>query len=305
MRNVTRILTVFLLLAAPSWLSGRASAQTGPYIGTDIGFARAPALTVHGADNDWGTRCDLIINPNRLDAPDTLDVECGSAPPRTSWSNALGGGGGIQAAAAFGYDWGAVRLEGEYLHRVTSYNERTAPVGLDVVTAEKQQQELERVFGGVGDVQSHNAFANVYYDFPTPSSAWSPYIGAGVGMERASMDYFSYWKRNDDPDRIATFADPLLRAKLAGTTTIGISRPTDTLVRYQVLAGVDYRISDPFTLGVKFRWLPPRDFEGEPTPWDELRSHQSSVGRGEQIEYVMSTDDNQFWGLSLSLKYGF
>ena len=29
----------------------------------DLGAALAPPLTAHGSDNDWGTKCDLIINP--------------------------------------------------------------------------------------------------------------------------------------------------------------------------------------------------------------------------------------------------
>lgn len=294
------LLAVASTLIGFGW-TGDALAQTGPYVELSLGFNAAPSLAVHGADNDWGTKCDLIINPALVEVTDECDV----APPRTSWTNELGGGAGIQAGAAFGYDWGAVRLEGEYFHRVTAYNERSAPGGFDVVTQDKQEQELERVFGGVDDLQSHNFFANVYYDFGSASSRWAPYVGAGVGAERASLDYSIYWKRNDNPDRIETFADPLLRAKIAGATTIGIDRPTDVMLGYQVLAGVDYRISDPFTLGVKFRWLPPREFMGEPTEWDELRSHESSVGRGGPVEYVLTTDDNQYWGLSLSLKYRF
>ena len=40
-----------------------------------------------------------------------------------------------------------------------------------------------------------------------------------------SIDYFSLWKRNDDPALISTFADPALRAKLAADATAGVAEP--------------------------------------------------------------------------------
>lgn len=53
----------------------------------------------------------------------------------------------------------------------------------------------------------------------------------------ATLDYRSVWKRNDDPGRISTFVDDGLKAKLAGTTTIGNERLDSTAFGYQVLAG--------------------------------------------------------------------
>ncbi len=80
----------------------------------------------------------------------------------------------------------------------------------------------------------------MYYDVASASS-FTPYVGVGIGLERASLDYSSRWKRNDDPSRIMTFDDPAMKAKIAGTTTIGDARLTDSMAGYQVLAGVDYR----------------------------------------------------------------
>ncbi len=164
-----------------------APALTGLYLQTDLGIAVAPPLDVHGSDNDWGTKCDLIINPHGLETAG----ECGAAPPRTSWTNALDGGSGITAGFADGYDWGGFRLEGEYLHRVTSYDDRADTGIFDEVTLDKREQEIELAVGGVDDLQSHGVFTNAYYDFLAASSAWTPYAGAGVGVERASLAYFS------------------------------------------------------------------------------------------------------------------
>ena len=246
-----------------------AAAQTGPYIQMDLGAALAPPLTAHGSDNDWGTKCDLIINPLGIE----VGNECDAAPPLSSWTNEFDGAGGVRAGIALGYDWGRVRLEGEYFHRVTAYDDRSSLNIFDDVTQDKQDQEIELADGIVDDIRSHDVFANVYYDFAPGSSSWIPYVGAGVGVERTSLDYATVWKRNDDPERITTFVDGPLRAKLAGSTTIGDARLTDVVVGYQVLAGVDYRLSDPVMLGVKFRWADFGEFVSGLTPWDQLRSH--------------------------------
>ena len=275
--------------------------QTGAYIRMDLGTSVAPPLTVHGSDNDWGTKCDLIINPLGVEA----GGECDAAPPLTSWTNEFDGGAGIRAGVALGYDWGAVRLEGEYFHRLTGYGDQSDINIFDDVTLDKQEQEIELAVGGVDDWRSHAGFVNAYYDFGPASASWTPYVGAGFGVERASLDYMSVWKRNDDPQRISTFVDPLLRAKIAGTTTIGDARLTDVVAGYQLLAGVDHRFRERVLLGVKFRWTSFGEFVSEPVPWNQLRSHESSVGRGETILYRMMTASSRFWGVSLGLTYQF
>ena len=65
--------------------------QTGPYIQMDLGMTVAPPLTVQGADNDGGTKCDLIINPLGVGA----GGECDVAPPLTSWTPHVGAGFGV------------------------------------------------------------------------------------------------------------------------------------------------------------------------------------------------------------------
>ncbi len=289
-----------IVMVLTGWV-GEAGAQTGPYIQMDLGMAVAPSLGVEGVDNDWGTKCDLIINPLGVEA----GAECDVTPPLTSWTNQFGGGRGIRSGFALGYDWGGIRLEGEYSHRVTAYNDRRDTGIFDDVTIDKQEQEIELAVGRVDDLQAHGVFANVYYDFATVSSSWTPYVGAGVGVERATLDYGSMWKRNDDPERITTFVDPLLRAKIAGSISIGDARLTDVVAGYQVLAGVDRRLGERVTLGVKFRWADFGGFMSEPTLWDQLRSHESNVGRGEDVLYRMTTDDSRFWSVSLGLKYRF
>ena len=296
MHNRLGVLAVVTVLTAGA---AEVRGQTGPYIQMDLGTSVPPPLTVHGSDNDWGTKCDLVINPLGVETAG----ECDTAPPRTSWTNGFDGGAGIRAGIALGYDWGAVRLEGEYFHRATTYGDQSDIDIFDDVTLDKREQEIELAVGRIDDRRSHAGFVNAYYDFGTASASWTPYVGAGFGVERASLDYMSVWKRNDDPERISTFVDPLLRARIAGTTTIGDARLTDVVAGYQLLAGVDRRFGERVLLGVKFRWAGFGEFVSEPLPWNQLRSHESSVGRGEDVLYRMTTDDSRFWGVSFSLKY--
>ena len=92
-------------MAALTVCANEAWSQTGPYIQIDLGTNMAPPLTMHGSDNDWGTKCELIINPLGVEAAG----ECDAAPPLTSWTNEFHGGAGMRAGVALGYDWGAVR----------------------------------------------------------------------------------------------------------------------------------------------------------------------------------------------------
>ena len=278
-----------------------AAAQSNRYIEMELGMNAAPALVAHGSDNDWGTKCDLIINPLGLET----GGECAVAPPLTSWTNAFGRGNGTRAGLAIGYDWGAFRLELEYFYRSTAYDDRSDTDIFDDVTLDKREQEIEQAYGEVDDLRSHGAFVNVYYDFRPSPSSWTPYVGVGVGGERATLDYRSIWKRNDDPERISTFQDPLLRAKVAGTTTVGNTLVSDSTLGYQLLAGVDYHLSERAMLGVKLRRVDFEAFGSGETLWSQLRSHESSVGRGEDILYTVTTDDNGFWGLGVSLRYLF
>ena len=295
---MNRQLQFLTILAGTATL---AAGQNGPYIQMDMGLSVAPPLTVHGSDDDWGTKCDLIINPLGAE----VTSECDEAPPRTSWQNEFGGAIDIQSGIALGYDFGRVRLEGEYLHRLAGYSDQTDIDIFDEVTQDKQEQEIEAAVGRVEDFRSHIVFGNIVYEIGRASATWSPYVGAGFGAQRAALDYGTVWKRNDDPKRISTFEDPTLRAKIAGTTTIGDARLTDIVLGYQLLAGVDYRLRDHVTLGFRGRWAGFGEFTSDPTLWDQLRSHESSVGRGGAVHYQAATDDTGFWGLSLTLRYRF
>lgn len=58
-------------------------------------------------------------------------------------------------------------------------------------------------------------------------------------------------------------------------------------------------------MGVKFRWAIFSEFESDDIPWQQLRGHESSVGRGDDVLYREATDDVSFWPLSIGFKHGF
>ena len=292
---------MLILCLAVVTVTGRAAAQDGWYLRTNLGFVVAPGLTIDARDNDWGTRCDKLSNPGLAE---TRPDECASAPPPAEWTHEVGRGNGVQSVLAVGYSLGSLRFEGEYLYRTTTYEPGAGESEiLDVVTQEKQQQELETLDGGLEDLLAHNVFANVYYDFRS-DSPFTPYIGIGAGVARTSLDYYGRFKRNDDPDAISTFEDPLRKARLAGTTTVGRHKMTDLLTAYQAVAGVDYALSDPVKIGVKVRWTRFSEFDDE-KPWTQLRSHEPSVGRNFTVLYGINTSDLSMFGASLNMTYSF
>ena len=293
MKSLAIAFTTLLGFAAPAF----AQEDRGLYLQVDAGFNLAPGLTVDGTDNDWGTKCDLIINP---DAAEVIGDECAAAPPPSEWSNTFDATPGSSAGMALGYRFGALRIAAEFLARSVTYDARSGDTDVsDAVTLAKQEQELELAVAGINELRSKNLFVNVYYDLP------KLYVGAGVGVGETSLYYFSHWKRNDDPSRITTFQDPLLRAKLAGTTTIGEARHTDSAIGYQLLVGMDRELGSNVLAGLQIRWVNLGTFEGEPREWDQLRSHESSVGRGDAVVYRVTVPTMHYWAMSFGLKYHF
>lgn len=282
-------------------------AKDGFYIGGDLGIAVAPGVDMTSSDNDTRTVCDGFINPNP-------PADCVRTP--SSWPNEFGGGTGVLAGATLGYRMGSFRVEGEYFYRGATHDDMDEIEGAGgaAVNVQKAQQELDLQEGGLDDVLSHNFFANLYYDYRSDSK-FTPYVGFGIGFSRVSLDYFNRWRRNVDPQYISTFNDvdgltqherEDLNRIVAGTTTIARAKLSDTLFGYQVILGVDYQVTDPVSIGLKFRWADFGEFESDPREWDQLRSHESALSPGGgRVRYKVMTDDIQFLGVSLNMKYQF
>lgn len=282
----------FLLLLLPLQVSAQYL-----YVRTNPGITIVPGIEVSGTDNDTSTKCDLLTNPTLAET-----TEC-TMPPPGAWSADVGRGSGFSSAVAVGQRWDYLRIEGEYIFRTATYGDHTAVRIGDEITLAKSDQELEALDHYVDDLVSHCFFLNVYYDFPV-ASAIGVYVGAGAGFSRTSMDYFARWKRNDDPAYISTFEDPVLKARLAGTTSIAKSKLWDTLTGYQARAGMNYTVNQNLAFGVDLRVARFSRFEAEDR-YIQIRSHESSVGRGFDVLYGVSSGDLSSVGIGIHMSYQF
>ena len=328
---------LFVLLVMGLVLSsGPVWAKDGLYIGMDIGVAVAPDMDVQtGGFDDWstdedvfsGARCDATINPDRLQTEVNGKDFCGPRPDPWAAKESFDGGSGILAGMAVGYRLGSFRVEGEYFYRGARYGSTDEPT-FTLKDGSPWKPSDSRQYGGgspekgyseeygagvedaVDNLMSHNVFANLYYDYRTDSK-FTPYVGFGIGLAQVSVQYRTRWHRSTNAeDDIEVFDDTpqgdVLNAKLAGTLSYDEATMSDTLFGYQALAGVDYQVSEPFSIGLKFRYAMFGEFEDE-SQYTELRGHAPLVGKPatQPATYYIRTDDIQFWGVSLNMKYQF
>ena len=145
----------------------------------------------------------------------------------------------------------------------------------------------------IGNLASHNLFANLYMDFAN-DSRFTPYVGFGVGFGFTDLNYGPVAQRRVDPNTIFTVPENLqdVRQTLAGTTTIASKELDDTLFGYQVMYGVDYALTESLLLGVKGRWVSFDSFK-DGSDYNSLRSHPYNlrVNGDLPVEYDTKIDD--------------
>ena len=307
--------SALLALVFVTWLVGSAQSE-GFYVSGDLGMNFGRSLDTAGHDTDRASVCDEYINPRYREVEGILG---GGAPNCTGpdrgaasvWDNDFGADDGVLFGTALGYYVGdsRFRVELEYFYRDTGYDQVSTLLSGGGDIQDKLDQELVRAEERIGDLSSHNLFANAYMDFAN-NSRFTPYIGFGVGLGSTRMEYSGVFARNVDSARITT-GEGLpnvndIRAKLAGTTTTESHDLRDTLFGYQVLLGMDYAITESLLLGVKGRWVRFDSFKDE-DEWDQLRSHPSNLrlDGGETVVYDIKVDDIEMFGASLNLKYLF
>ena len=312
-----RALGLLVCLSA-SWTlaAGAAQAASGLYLSSEIGvhFAKGPKLTI--APNDRASICDEFINPLFATVTSVAgfeDTNC-TGPNRgagSGWSNDFGSDRGVLAGLALGYRVRPnVRLEVEYFYREARFDEtRDVPLSAGNVNADKLRQEIRSATDRLGALDSHNLFANVYYDF-VGAGRLTPYLGVGVGLGFTDLDYTSHWVRNRDVADISTGEglpnEAQIKQNLAGTYSLARKKLSDTLFGVQAMLGVDYAISETLSLGVKGRYVRYDDLRDD-VVWDPLRSHVPNIRRdgSEPVSARVKLDDIEAFGVSLNLKYRF
>lgn len=313
----------FLVFVIVAWLvaPGWAQASSGFYVSGEVGANFASGLDTTGTSNDRASVCDEYINPRYREMPRCI------GPDRSvggRWENEFDGATGFLAGAAAGYSFagqnpngplGGLRVELEYFYRQSSYDQ-TADIPLGVGTqGQKLRDEIVQATDRIGSMTSHNLFGNVFYDFSN-TSRFTPYIGIGGGVGFTDMEYGSVWARNEDAMnadgsyKISTGSDlpnyDEIRRNLAKTVSVGQATLSDVLLGFQVLFGVDYAITEATSLGLKGRWVRFGSFSDD-FIWDPLRSHPPNLRRdgSEPVSGRLKTDNVEFFGVSLNLKYHF
>ena len=155
-----------LAFAGAGLITGSASAQpaSGFYLSQAIGLNVAPAVELLGNSTDRASRCDEFINPRFAEVPGCTDPNRGSG---SGWKTTYDRDAGILAGLSAGYRFGGrLRVEAEWFHRESAYDQTSPVTSATGDTFAKLDGEIQRAEDRIGSLSSQNVFANVYVDFP-------------------------------------------------------------------------------------------------------------------------------------------
>ena len=293
-------------------LSGTAAAAAGTghrgfYVGLDLGAAVPHELESQRTNTGIPTNCDQWLSeatlPDGMVLPLPLEnSDCRpSALPRSPLRFDLDTG--VLFGLSVGYALNGLRLEAEYLYR--RHKGERLPLS---VAGDPKQQEFVQRDEEVGALRANQFFANLYYDFHDRiSPTLTPYLGLGVGFMMMEIDYSATSVRTGDRQRMIDLGR---NPNAAGLTSAADEVLSDTLAGYQLMAGLDYALSDRLSLGVKVRFGDSfGEFRDGGNPWKPLRGHESTVGPpgtpgGDlPVHYEVRADNLSLWGISLGIKY--
>lgn len=145
---------------------------------------------------------------------------------------------GLALGGAVGYRYGDMRIEGEVAYQQNDVDEFSSG---------------GRNFQGDGDVDGIALLVNGYYDF-TNSTAFTPYISAGLGAAKVSINDFNYAGSGD-----SNFDED------------------DTVFAYQIGLGVGYAVHENFVIDLKYRYFATADPEFDDVE-AEIASHNILLG---------------------------
>ena len=226
---------LFALAAALPLASADVRAEDGRegwYGGLDLGIAMPHDMDTRARDTDVPTNCDQHLDEATVNidgTEETLplprdDPRC--ARGQDQWENRFDLDNGPLLGLNAGYAWRGLRVEAEYFYRqhggeyVSGQN-----------TSGNKQVEFIETGERIGDVSGHQFFGNIYYDFRDTGFKLIPYIGGGMGLMLARMDYSVKYHRNSDRNVIEGFGR---NPNAAGTLTSEEEKLSNTLWGYQL-----------------------------------------------------------------------
>ena len=283
----------------------------GIYVRTSFGGNLSRGLELSTFDNDRAARCDEFVNPRyrEVAACTTPDRGAGAVD---AWTSRFESAAGFLAGGAVGRRFGRnLRVELEYSYRQARYDQASpiiAPSGTAYTTL--FGPELPVAEERVDDLTAHQLFVNVYRDLIN-ASRFTPYFGAGAGAGLIALDYSALWVRSIHPADVMTAAglpnQEQVQRNLAGTISTTRDLLTDTLLGYQVLAGLDYAVSRSVSVGLQGRWTGFSGFGNGGNSYVQLRSHVSNlrVDGSEPVVYEVRTDRLGSFGVNLNLTVNF
>lgn len=301
------------VLATGGLCLGLAEAATAQlYVAGDLAPAWSPKLGLNSGDTDRPSRCDEFMNPRYAELDGCTNPNRGDGAV-DDWSSKFDAAWGWLAGAAIGYRFRKrLRLELETFLRVTDMDESSPildPAANDVPFTRSIGAELLRADERIGRLTATGVFANFYWDFPN-RSRFTPFVGVGLGLARAGMNYGAWWERSADPalmnsaQGLPNEAD--LRRNLAGTVSRTRDRLRDRVRGHQLLVGVRHQLSEPLALELRLRWVELGTLH-DGGDYITLRSHVSNLRRdgSEPVRYFVATDDTQFLSVGLRVNYTF
>ena len=295
------------------------------YVGADIGLADSRTLSskVFGRSNP--TRCDVLMyrDATRPSAAIANDLACGESNPRKKWNSRFDAGNGLAASLHAGYVHGRFRLEFEFMHvepDSASSPIITASTHPGLASKDREWSETAPPYEWVSDFRLQHYFANVFYDFASESK-WTPYVGIGAGWAHARMQYERrLLRKTGDEGYLEVAPDvPALqlgygwdddswlewRENAAGTLSSMDTKLSDMLFGFQLLAGVDYALTNQTSVGIKARWAQFDKFRDR-APYAQIRSHEAVHADGVSpfVDQV-KIDNIEYWAVTLSFKHRF
>ena len=257
---------------------------------------------------------------------------CRIRPPVKKWDvSRFDMGSGLAAGLHAGYARERLRFELEFMHVEPGsashpiITASTTHQGLATKTLE--WSEAEPPYEWLSDFRIRQYFANLLYDFAS-ESRWTPYVGIGAGWARVKVRYERRFKRKtfaEGYQNAAPFLQErdMLRAdgtnrhgwtekqwnkwkeSAAGTSSLMDTGLSDTLFGLQLLAGVDYALSDRTSVGIKARWARFDDFADD-LPYYTVRSHAPVLVDG-VTPFVdrIKMGNIEYWAVTVGLRRWF
>lgn len=302
-----------------------ATAHADFYVGADIGLADSRTLdsTTFGQSNP--TRCDVLMYSDATLPSEAIgnDPACSDVSRKRKWNSRFDAGSGLAAGLHAGYIRDQFRFELEFMHvkpGSASHPIITASTHPGLASKDREWSETAPPYEWISGFRIRQYFANVFYDFAT-ESRWTPYVGAGAGWARIKMQYKRQLLRKTVDEGYLEVAPDVpeaqrghgwdenswleWRTNAAGTLSSMDTELSDTLFGFQLLAGIDYALTDRTSVGIKARWAQFDDFKDD-AAYAQIRDHAPVYVDGvtpfvDQVEM----DNVEYWAITVGFKRRF